>query len=152
MIVTVLETVAPPAGDVMDTVGGVVSAATLTKSEIVSVAFEALLLIATLPATLPDADGANVTFSVADAPGLRMSPVEIPFAVNPAPEIETLETVTLEPPELVTVTACVLVLPTITFPKFKLELLGLSRPSALTVSVAALLVVVPKELLTVMVN
>ena len=86
----------------------------------------AVLVIVTLPVTLPEAAGANVTFIVTDAPGLRMSPVEIPFTLKPAPEIVTLEMLTLEPPELVSATDCVLLLPTFTFPKLTLEALELS--------------------------
>ena len=55
-----------------------------------------------------------------------MSPVEIPFTLKPAPEIVTLEMLTLEPPELVSVTDCVLLLPTFTFPKVRLEAVELS--------------------------
>jgi hypothetical protein len=51
--------------------------------------------------------------------GARIDPVEIPFALKPAPEIVTLEMLTLEPPELVIVTDSVLLLPTFTFPKPK---------------------------------
>jgi len=122
------------------------------ENEIVSGEFEALLVIVTLPVTLPEAAGANITFIVTDAPGLRMSPVEIPFTLKPAPEIVTLEMETLEPPVFVSVTDCVLLLLTFTFPKLRLEALGFSRPGVVTVSVAALLVALPTELLATTVN
>jgi len=66
----------------------------------------------------------------------------------------TLETVILTLPEFVKVTGRTLLLLTITFPKLKLLLLGVSAPGAggLTVSVAALLVALPTELLTMTVN
>jgi hypothetical protein len=96
------------------------------ENEIVSGEFEALLVIATLPVTLPDAAGANITFIVADPPGLRMSPVEIPFTLKPAPEIVTFEMETLEPPVFVSVTDCILLLPTFTFPKLTVEAPALS--------------------------
>jgi hypothetical protein len=96
------------------------------ETEIVSGEFTALLVIVTLPVTLPEAAGANVTFIVTDAPGLRMSPVEMPLTVKPAPEIVTLEIETLEPPVFFSVTGCVLLLPTFTFPKLRLEVLELS--------------------------
>ena len=113
----------------------------------------ALLATDTLPATLPDADGAKSTFNVTDCPGLRDIPVEAPLALKPAPEILTFETDTFELPELVSVTGKVLAAPALTFPKFKLVGAALSRYVAgLTVSVAALLVAVPAELLTTTVN
>src|ERR1700730_2692633 len=121
-------------------------------NEIVSVEFNALLVMLTLPVTLPEAAGANITFMVTDAPGFRMSPIEIPFTLKPAPETVTLEMLTLEPPELVSVTDWVLLLATFTFPKVTLEALGLSWPGAVTVRVAALLVTLPAELLTTTVN
>ena len=109
----------------------------------------ALLATDTLPATLPDTDGAKSTFNVTDCPGLRDTPVDTPLALKPAPEILTFETDTLELPELVSVTGKVLAAPGFTFPKFKLVGAALSRYVAgLTVSVAALLVAVPAELLT----
>ena len=86
----------------------------------------AVLTTKTLPVTLPEAAGANVTFMVVEAPGLRMSPIEMPLTLKPAPERVTLEMLTTEPPELVSVTDCVLLLPTFTFPKLRLETLGLS--------------------------
>lgn len=95
-------------------------------SVIVRVEFEALLVIVTLPVTLPDAAGANITFMVTDVPGLRVSPVEMPFTLNPAPEIETLEMETFDPPVFESVTDCVLLLPTFTFPNVRLKLLELS--------------------------
>jgi hypothetical protein len=104
VIVTVLETVEPLAGALTDTVGGVVSAATIADNEIVSVGLEALLVTVTLPVMLPDAAGANMTFNVADAPGLKICPAETPLALNPAPVTETFEIVALEPPEFVIVT------------------------------------------------
>jgi hypothetical protein len=88
--------------------------------EIVRGEFEALLEIVTLPVTLPEAAGANITFMVTDAPGFRISPVEIPLTLKPAPEIVILEMLTLEPPVLVSVTDCVLLLPTFTLPKGRL--------------------------------
>ena len=57
------------------------------ESEMVSGEFEALLATATLPVTLPAAEGLNVAVKVAVCPGLKMSPVETPLALKPAPEI-----------------------------------------------------------------
>src|SRR5437899_1512824 len=112
----------------------------------------AVLTTKTLPVTLPETAGANVTFMVVEAPGLRMSPIEMPLTLKPAPERVTLEMLTMEPPELVSVTDCVLLLPTFTFPKARLEALELSWPGDVTVRVAALLVTLATELLTTTVN
>lgn len=82
-----------------------------------------------------------------------MSPAGIPLAVNPGPEIVTLEIVTLELPELVNVTLRVELLPTFTLKKLRDEVLAVRVPGAgLTVSVAGLLVTEPAELLTSTVN
>lgn len=82
-----------------------------------------------------------------------MSPVETPLAVNPGPEIVTLEIVILELPELVSVTLRVFLRPTFTLPKVRVEALAVKGPAAgLTVRVAALLVRFPVELLTTTVN
>src|SRR5690242_9438960 len=112
--------------------------------------FEALLAMVTLPVTLPVAAGANVTFSVTTCPGVMICPLDTPEAVKPAPEIVTLETVILTPPEFVRVTPRALLLPTITLPKLRVVVLGVSAPgvAALTVRVALLLVTLPAELLT----
>jgi len=115
--------------------------------------FVALLVIVTLPVTLPVAAGAKVTFKVAVCPGVRIVPADTPLALKPAPEMLTFEIVTLELPELVSVTARVLLAPVFTLPKLKLVGLALSRSVAVfTVSVAALLLTLPAELLTMTVN
>lgn len=43
--------------------------------------FVALLATATVPGSLPAAVGANVTFNVADCPGVRIKPPETPLVV-----------------------------------------------------------------------
>lgn len=72
----------------------------------------------------------------------------------PAPEMVTLEMVTSEFPPFVKVTGRTLLLPILTFEKFKLDWLALriNVPAAVTVSVAALLVTLPTLLVTVTVN
>lgn len=114
--------------------------------------FEALLLMITLPVTGVELAGANITFRVPEAPGARMSPAEIPFALKPVPVTVTVEIVTLEAPELVTVVLCVLLLPTFTFGKLKLGVPELSTPGAVTVRVMVLLVTVAIELVIVTAN
>src|SRR5258708_14176569 len=111
----------------------------------------ALLLTVTPPVTLPVVVGAKVTFKAADWPGDRT--VTEVLALNPAPVVVTLEMVMFELPELLRVTPRVLVAPASMLPKLKLVGLALSaRVEALTVSVAALLVTLPRLLLTATVN
>ena len=74
------------------------------ESEIVSGEFVALLDTVTVPAELPADAGVNVALNVAVCPGVKIVPVGTPLAVKPAPEMLTLETVTLELPALVNVT------------------------------------------------
>ena len=109
----------------------------------------ALLVTVTAPETPPVPDGANVTFKTVFCPGPRMIP-DAPVALKPGPETLTLEMVALELPELVKVVLKVLLVPMVTLPKVKLEgfTVNCAEPE-LTVSVAALLVVLPTELLTV---
>jgi hypothetical protein len=93
---------------------------------IVSGKFEALLVIVRFPFTVPEDDGVNATFSDADAPGFRISPVESPFALKPGPETATFEIVTFESPELVSVRGCMLLLPIFTSPKVKVDMLEIN--------------------------
>jgi hypothetical protein len=89
--------------------------------------FVALLVTVTLPVTLPEAAGANVTFKVADCPGINVVPEETPLALKPAPEMLIFETATLEFPELVSFTGRMLLALVFTFPKLKLVGLALRR-------------------------
>jgi hypothetical protein len=90
----------------------------------------ALLATVTLPLTLADVAGVNVTVIVALCPGVRICPVETPFAENPAPEMLTLETVTLEFPALVNVTPKELLPPILTLAKLRLVALAASALEA----------------------
>jgi hypothetical protein len=63
-------------------------------------------------------------------PAAKFIGVVRPLAVKPAPEAASCETVTLELPALVRVTALLLLLPTFTFPK--LTLVGLAASCTLT--------------------
>jgi hypothetical protein len=132
---------------------GFTAATPVPDSVMESGEFVALLATDTLPVALPAAAGENVAVSVAVCPGARISPEETPVTLKPAPETETLDIVTLELPALVSVTFCVPLLDTLTLPKLSEDTLELSRSdAALTVSVAALLVALPAELLTATVN
>ena len=116
--------------------------------------FEAVLVTLTVPLTLPIAAGAKVAFKIAVCPGVKISPVDMPLVLKPGPEILTLETIMLELPVLLNVTARVLLLPTLTLLKFKVDALAVSCPKEveLTVRGAAVLVTLPAELLTITLN
>ncbi len=80
-------------------------------------------------------------------------PLETPLSLKPAPEMLTLETVALEPPVLVSVVESVLLLPTFTLPKLRLEELKLKVAGVdVTVRVAAALCTLPAEFETVTTN
>ena len=115
--------------------------------------FAALLATVALPVMFPVAAGVKLTLNSTACPGDRIRPAETPVAVKPGPEMVTFAIVMLELPEFVKVTPNVLVLPELTLPKLKADVLTVSAPAtALTVSVAAALVTLPAELLTVTVN
>jgi hypothetical protein len=90
----------------------------------------ALLATVTVPLTPVDVAGVKVTLIVAVCPGVRICPVETPLAENPAPEMLTLEMVTLEFPALVNVTPKVLLLPILTLEKLRLVALAASALEA----------------------
>jgi hypothetical protein len=95
----------------------------------------ALLSTLTLPDRLPVSTGENAASNVVDCPGARIKPAETPLSENCAPETTTLDTVTLEFPEFVSVTLNALLFPTCTFPKL--------RPEALVVRSAVAAIPIP---------
>jgi hypothetical protein len=94
------------------------------ESEIITVGLVPASVIVTLPIAGPRLDGANDTVTVSDAPGATDIPFEIPVIENPGPAIDTFETVTLELLVFVNVTPSVLVAPTFTLPKLRLDVLA----------------------------
>jgi hypothetical protein len=88
--------------------------------------FMALLVIVRRPAKLPVVKGEKVALTAAVRPGLTVSPEALPLAVNPAPETETPEIVTLELPVFVNVTLRCALLASPVLPKFKLLTLAVS--------------------------
>ena len=121
--------------------------------EIVAGELVALLATVTVPVTLPVDVGAKVTFKAADCPAARTVLEETLLELKPPPEVLTPEIVTLELPVFLSVTPRVLVEPVSMLPKLKLVGLALSaRVEELTVSVAALLVALPAELVTITLN
>jgi hypothetical protein len=104
----------------------------LPVREIVVGEFVALLTTETDPVSAPDAVGVKTTLNVALAPAAMVSGTVTPVVLKPVPEAVILETFTLELPVLVSVTVCVLLLPTFTFPKLRLVTLGASCSVAAT--------------------
>jgi hypothetical protein len=84
--------------------------------EMVTVGLVALLVTMTLPFSVPEADGAKITFKTAEFPPAKIRPEDTPPMLNPAPESVTFEMETLEAPLFVSVTDRRLLLPTVIFP------------------------------------
>jgi hypothetical protein len=123
------------------------------ESATVSGEFEALLVTVTPPVALPVAAGVNVAANVAVCPGGKMSPLDRPLALKPAPETLTFEIAMLEFPALVNVTFWLLLVETVTLPKFNaVELALRTRVPALTVRVTTALEELPALLLTITSN
>lgn len=115
--------------------------------------FTALLVTVMLPVTLPAVDGSNVALTVAVCPPDKINPAVPLVTLNPAPMTTTFEIVTVEVPELVSVTLLVTLFETLTVPSSKLvELLFNWEVGELTVKTAALLVALPALLPTATVN
>jgi len=118
--------------------------------------FLALLVIVRLPAKLPVVKGLNVVLTEVDLPAPTSRPEALPLAVNPAPETETPEIITLELPVLVKFTVCTALLAKPVWPKFKLLTFATSADAApLTVggadSVTLQMFRAPAKLITAMV-
>ena len=88
--------------------------------------FLALLVIVRLPFNFPVVKGVNVARTLVSCLGPTTRPEAVPLAVNPAPETETPEIITLELPVLVNVTVCTALLANPVWPKFKLLTLATS--------------------------
>jgi hypothetical protein len=96
----------------------------MPATETVSGAFGALLITLRLPDAAPTVWGANWICTVTAWP-MATIPDEFPdITVNPGPETVAWEISTLAVPVFVTVTLCVALLPTATFPKLRLLKLG----------------------------
>lgn len=94
---------------------------------------DAFDVMARLPLTaLPDA-GVKVTLKLTLCPALTVAGKVKPLAVKPVPEALAAEIVTLEPPELVSVSVIVWELPTWTLPKARLDGDGMSWPDVIPV-------------------
>src|SRR5208283_1925690 len=86
----------------------------------VSVGFDALEVMVTLPLAPAAEVGANETLKVVLCPAVRVTGAVVPLRLNPVPLIATCEMVTLDPPVLVTVSDRDCLLPTATLPTLKM--------------------------------
>ena len=120
----------------------------ITRGELVAVE-----LIVMLPVKLPVPVGANPAVKDAVDPARIVCPVLIPLALKPVPAAVMLLIVIVVFPEFVSVIVWVLLLPTTTLPKPRLDELAVSCPEpVLTDSIAGALVTLPSELLTSTLN
>ena len=87
-----------------------------------------MLVIETLPLTLPAEVGANFTVNDVLEFALMVCGTVSPLMLNPVPVTLAAEIVTLAVPEFVSVMFCVALLPATTFPKLKLAGLADSCP------------------------
>jgi hypothetical protein len=78
---------------------------------------DAVELTVTLPVAVPADCGVNEMLNVVLCPAVNVTGVVTPFKANPLPLIPIVDTVTLEPPEFVTVSDSVCLLPMVTVPK-----------------------------------
>jgi hypothetical protein len=120
----------------------VASTVLVPESAITFGPLEALLVTVMLPVAAPLAAGENVTFMVPVCPGVSMVPAGTPLAVKPAPAMLTFEIVTFDVPAFARVTLCMLLLDTVTLPKFRLAALAL-RTSVLMAGAGVPLTGVP---------
>src|SRR5579863_110242 len=92
-------------------------------------ASEAVLTNATLPLTAPAACGANATLKFVLCPAANVSGRASPARLNPVPVTVACETVSVEPPELVSVACCFWLLPIRTLPRAMLAGLTARKPA-----------------------
>jgi len=97
--------------------------------ETVRVELEASEITEMLPLALPGEVGAKTVLKVMLCPGIKVTGRFKPVRLNPEPVMLPWEMVTLEPPELVSVSDRVELLPTCRLPKLMLEGLALSPPA-----------------------
>lgn len=106
------------------------AAVPVPANEIASVEFEALDTTEMLPLALPAEMGANTAPKVKLCPGIRVRGRVSPLMLNPEPLALACVIVTLDPPELVKVSVRLVLLPTCTLPKLRLEGFDVSEPDA----------------------
>lgn len=108
-----------------------------------------MLTRARLPLAAPPDCGVKVTLKVVLWPAARVAGRVRPVKLKPVPVKFAWVIVTLEPPELVSVSETVFGVPSCTLPKFKLEGAELSDPAVGTVAVSGMLSVELEALLPI---
>lgn len=89
--------------------------------------FVAVLVIVRVPLYVCTAVGSNATVTVAVWLGVKIVPFDTPEALNPVPDVDTVEIVTFEFPLFVSVTLSGSLLLTSTLPKFSVVGLAPSK-------------------------
>jgi hypothetical protein len=118
----------------------------IADSDTLTFALEALDASVSAPLAVPADFGAKETESVRLSPAARVCEVVKPLRLNPAPVTVAEEIVTLEPPELVTVSYSIWLLATWILPKFMLEGLAARKPGGAGVPEIGAVPVPVKEL------
>lgn len=111
-------TMLPKSSDVAVELRAGTAATAVPVTPRVSGELEASLAMETLPLRLPGALGAYVTVKTEFCPGVMTELAATPVAVSPEPRTVTPKTLRLALPALVSVIVKLLVLPTVTLPKF----------------------------------
>jgi hypothetical protein len=120
------------ASHVKTTLAGVVPEPVPVTGMVTVPALAVVVVIATLPVTLPLFFGANCTVRIALCPGPMLVPLPTPLALIPAPLALTDDTFTVEFPLFVSETVELFELPIATVPKLTLVGEGVSAPVAVT--------------------
>jgi len=107
--------------------------APVPDSAISAVLLDPVKLSETSPFTAPATVGANFTPKVVFCPGAKVSGRLSPVTLKPEPVTLACEMVRLAPPEFCRVSVCVVLPPTATVPKLKLEGLVLNTPVTIPV-------------------
>src|SRR5271157_517796 len=98
------------------------------ESAMLKLGFESLEVMLTLPLAAPLVVGENSTVNDVLWPAVKVKGKDKPLKLNPAPLAVAAEIVRLDPPELVSVSDKVVLLPTWMFPKARLVGLAVSVP------------------------
>jgi hypothetical protein len=95
-----------------------------------NVGFDPSDVMFTLPVAFPPVVGANFTLKVTLCPAFNVTGNARPLMLNPAPEVLAALIFKFDPPEFVSVSVLLRLVPTSTLPKFTLEGLAVNAPSA----------------------
>ena len=111
----------PPKLTVEELAPSVPGVCPLPESAMASEAFEASLVTFSVAVLFPPDEGEKTTLKFVLCPGARDNGKLNPDTLKPAPETDACETVTVEPPELVSVSGWDWLVPTGTLPKLNVD-------------------------------